>query len=296
MITQFSQIPQGFFGENGLTATSASHIADLCKLRYQRLENDLASLNYITEKISIIGSNTENISKTPIIMSDEEIIEKINKIARYKGFIAFLREAVKCKTLLANEIANYQSELPERPFDVFKRLTPLSEESVIANMSIGERVKYLTAEARAATYGKYIHPDGILDANRQKVFAAFKEPTTVAMAGRDTVIIKRESVVSTSEIDAVLLKLQVEQRKSEAELNGYKHLIHDKIKADEQAQLDAECAARLEYNKALDEYNRKVAEINEADQQARIDRREVVEALKIVVPTMYKDLYDEVNG
>ena len=76
MITQFSQIPQGFFGENGLTATHATHIADLCKQRYQRLENDLASLNYITEKMSIVGSNAENINKTPIIMSDEEIIEK----------------------------------------------------------------------------------------------------------------------------------------------------------------------------------------------------------------------------
>lgn len=33
-----------------------------------------------------------------------------------------------------------------------------------------------------------------------------------------------------------------------------------------------------------------------ADIQTREERRKVIEALKIVIPNMYRDLYDEVNG
>lgn len=293
----FSNIPEGFFGESGLTSTSANHIANLLKMQYQRLENDLRCLNFVGEKVTIIGSDKENVTKRAITASNDEIAERIDKIARYKGFIAFLREAIKCKNGLTNEIDLYESELPVDEMPKMPLMYPeVSTEWIIEQMPIGERVKYLSAEARAATYGKYIHPDELLDVQRKKVFAAFNQPTDIAMAGRDSVIIKRESAVQTSEIDALLMRLQSEHRKSEAELNGYKHDIEEKVKADRNSKLEEYKAQKAEYDRKIDEYNRKCADIKVADMQTREERRKLIEALKIVIPNTYKDLYQEVNG
>lgn len=293
----FSNIPEGFFGESGLTSTSANHIANLLKMQYQRLENDLRCLNFVEEKVTIIGSDKENVTRRAITASNDEIAEHIDKIARYKGFIAFLREAIKCKNELTNEIDLYESELPVDEMPKMPIMYPaVSTEWIIEQMPIGERVKYLSVEARAATYGKYIHPDELLDVQRKKVFAAFNQPTDIAMAGRDSVIIKRESAVQTSDIDALLMRLQSEHRKSEAELNGYKHDIEEKVKADQNSKLEEYKAQKAEYDRKMDEYNRKCADIKFADMQTREERRKVIEALKIVIPNTYKDLYEEVNG
>lgn len=295
-MNQFSNIPEGFFGENGLTSTSANHIANLLKMQYQRLENDLRCLNFVEEKVTIIGSDKENTIRRAVIASNDEIAERIDKIARYKGFIAFLREAIKCKNELANEIDKYESEMPPIPVSAPFLCPPISNEEIISRMPIGERVKYLTAEARAATYGKYIHPDELLDVQRKKVFEAFSKPTDIMIAGRDSVIVNRQSKVETGEIDALLMRLQSEHRKSEAELNGYKHDIEEKVKADQNSKLEEYKAQKAEYDMKMDEYNRKCADIKVADMQTREERRKVIEALKIVIPNMYRDLYDEVNG
>lgn len=295
-MNQFSNIPEGFFGENGLTSTSANHIANLLKMQYQRLENDLRCLNFVEEKVTIIGSDKENTIRRAVIASNDEIAERIDKIARYKGFIAFLREAIKCKNELANEIDKYESEMPPIPVSAPFLCPPISNEEIISRMPIGERVKYLTAEARAATYGKYIHPDELLDVQRKKVFEAFSKPTDIMMAGRDSVIVNRQSKVETGEIDALLMRLQSEQRKSEAELNGYKHEIEEKVRAEHNIKIEEYKAHKAEYDKQMEEYGRKCADIRLADIQTREERRKVIEALKIVIPNMYRDLYDEVNG
>lgn len=295
-MNQFSNIPEGFFGENGLTSTSANHIANLLKMQYQRLENDLERINFVEEKATIIGSDKENTIKRAVVASDDEIVEHIDKIARYKGFIAFLREAIKCKNELTDEIENYESEMPTIPVSMPSMFNPISNGLIVERMPIGERVKYLTAEARAATYGKYIHPDELLDKQRKKVFDAFSKPTDIMFYGRDSVIINKESKVGTCDIDRLLMRLQSEQRKSEAELNGYKHKIEEKVREEHNAKLEEYKALKAEYDKHMDEYNRKCADIRVADIQTREERRKVIEALKIVIQNMYRDLYDEVNG
>ena len=51
-----------------------------------------------------------------------------------------------------------------------------------------------------------------------------------------------------------------------------------------------------EYNRLCDERRKAVEAQNIADQQARIDRRKVIEGLKIIIPNEYRDLYNAVNG
>lgn len=295
MITEFSPIPEGFFGENGLTATSANHIANLLKLRYETIENELDSLNFVTEKMSIVGSEVENLMRSARVIPLEDIRVKLDEVARCKGFIAFLREAIKCKSELAQEIEDFQSPMPAAPLAPIPE-RPVSEQAVIAGWSVGERVKFLATEARAATYGKYIHPGGVLDKARGRAYEAFMEPTKVAMAGRDTAFIKRETAVSTAEIDAVMMNLQAEHRRSEAELNGYKHDVEYKAQADAQRKLDEYREKKQAHEKAVAEYERQCDAIALADKQARLDRRKLIEELKIIIPNQYRDLYNAVNN
>lgn len=294
MITQFSPIPEGFFGESGLTATSANHIANLLKMRYETIENELNSVNFTSEKMQIIGSPEEHICKKAFVFNADGIKERLEEISRCKGFIAFLREAIKCKGALAEEIEDYQSEQPEFPVPPVPERS-ISAEDYLRARSIGERVTYYATEARAATYGKYIHPGGHLDKQRHRAFDAFSEPDKVANTGRETVFIKFENAMLMSEIDDIISQLQAEQRKSEAQLNGLKHDIEEAVKRDAQAKLDDYRVKKAEYDKAVEEVQRKREDIRIADQQARLDRRKVIEELKIVIPNQYRDLFNELN-
>ena len=295
MITRFSPIPENFFGESGMTATSANHIANMLKLRYETIENELGSVNFTVETMQIIGSDQKHICKKAYLLDLEGFKTRLDMIARCKGFIAFLREAIKAKDALMVEIEDFASEPPVAPLMPSPE-RPVSESDVINAMSIGDRVSYLATEARAATYGKYIHPGGHLDNQRKRVFDAFTEPEKVASAGRDTVFISRENAVTVEAVDGIIMELQAEHRKSEAQLNGLKHEIEAKVKQDAQDKLDAYREKRDAYDKAMDEYHRQVEKLAIADRQARIDRRKVIENLKIIIPHQYRDLYDDING
>ena len=288
MITKFSPIPEGFFGENGLTATSADHVANLLKMKYEEIESSITAINFVEEKLTIIGSGTENTTKRAYLVPLEDIVSLLEKSALCKGFIAFLREAVKAKAQLTTEIDNYISEdasniikpVPERA---------LTEEEQIVGLSVADRVSYLAMDARAATIGKYIHPGGALAEARDSALEAIKEPSKVAMAGRDTVIITRESTCAITEIDKIISKLQAIHRESCAQVNGIKHDLEQKRIRDAQEKMDA-------YKKAMAEYQKKLDDAQIAVEQAKIERRKVIEGLKIVIPKKYMDLYKEVSG
>lgn len=295
MIHEFTPIPEGFFGESGLTATSANHVANLLKMRYETIENELARINFVQEELSIVGTNESNTMRSAYLIDDVTIRGHLEEISRAKGFIGFLREAIKCKNALAMEIEDYESERPGAPV-LPQPERPLTQEEVVSRMDIGERVRYLSTEARAATFGKYIHPGGVMDKARDRAFEAEREPVKVAMAGRDTAFVKRTAVVASPAIDRMVSSLQAEHRKSEAELNGYKHAIEEAVKKDAQEKIDAYRAAKERYDRELEAWRKAVDALSIADQQARIDRRKAVEGLKIVIPNEYRDLYNAVTN
>lgn len=290
MIFQFSPIPEGFFGDSGLTATSANHIANLLKLRYERIENELNSLNFVTERMRVVGMDKDAIMKKALLFDADGIKARLEEVAQCKGFIAFLREAIKEKKRLTEEIEDYttleyQTLMANQP----RPQHPVSEEDIVNAMSVGDRVRYLATEARAATFGKFIHPGGTLATARKAAFEAFQEPTKVAMAGRDTVFVYRESAVSPGDIDALISELQAEHRKSEAELNGLNHEIDQTRVRDAQAKMD-------KFRSDKESWDKETSKLKSVIDQARVDRRKVIEELKIVIPNKYRDLYETING
>lgn len=291
MIHEFSPIPEAYFGTSGLTETSANHIANIAKMRYEAIEEEIASVGFVTARVQIVGSDTTNVVKKANIKRVEDIIISLDKIAALKGFIAFLREAITTKEVLREEIKNYKSkELAD-----LKMPTPeatITKEEVIAKMNTGDRERYLSLEARAATYGWAIHPKGILDEARREAIRCESQPTQIGQggqfAGRDTLILQREVVLPLSDITAMMEALQAEHRKSEAELNGMKHTIEMAIRDDEEMK-DAQYRAKYA------EYSRKLEELRLEDEKVRLARIKELEGLRIIIPNRYKSIYESIN-
>ena len=99
-----------FFGEEGLTSTSANHIANIAKEYYQSLEAELDATNFIKEEIAIVGSieKTETNTGTPDILN--AVDENIKNIIAAKALIAWLREAIKLKNKLNTQLSHYVSD------------------------------------------------------------------------------------------------------------------------------------------------------------------------------------------
>ena len=90
-----------FFAENGLTSTSANHIANLAKEAYQNLENELNSICFYTTKVSLLGTSTKEVLHYGNQLID---VTKLDKIAELKSLIAWLREAIKAKEQLTRNV------------------------------------------------------------------------------------------------------------------------------------------------------------------------------------------------
>lgn len=211
----------------------------------------------------------------------------MDRITEAKSFIAFLREAIKAKTELSDEVSLYISkELSELKAPEYP--DSLTEQDVIDQMSVKDREMYLSLETKCAVYGKFIHPGRRLDKAIKEINAAIAEPRTIDYAGNDTIIKVRIPVISVNSANYTYDKLQKEHRKAESELNGFKHKIEEIIKADTAKKLE-------EFKKANAEYSEKYNALLARDAETRENRRKEIQALKIVIPNRFKSLYDELT-
>lgn len=287
MITQFTAINPAFFVIDnngfGVTSTSANHLANLAKHKYESIESFLNGIKLYSTFIQIIGSVEKTLTEQESNIDTVLITEQLDKIAEYKSFIAFLREAIKEKTKLLEEIKNFQLQeqidliKPEKP-------TQLTAEEVIATWNTGEREKYYSLSTFAAIYGKYIHPNGQFFTKRNRFMQMLEHPIDVDTNGRDTIITSFESSYNIQKVDDIFFALQKKQRAFEAELNGILHKI--------QITIDEDYSTKLaEYQKQVKEYEAKMQVISAEEESIKNKRIQEVSKLKIIIPNKYKELY-----
>lgn len=90
-----------FFGEQGLTETSANHIANIAKETLKKDEADIAAISFIHKQVSLLNDKTR--SDISLGLDEAEcrgIVEKLEHIMKVKSLIAWLREAIKEKNRL----------------------------------------------------------------------------------------------------------------------------------------------------------------------------------------------------
>ena len=291
-----------FFGENGLTSTSANHVANLAKESVRNVHEKLASVRFYTETIGLLTSDKEAVvSKGMSVDAVENLPKLVDEVTYANSINAFFREAMKEKERRMNEAQDYIDENAfadlRKKYSAHFLASPTkepypTEESIMQTWSIGEQEKYLSLGAEAAALGKFIHEDGSLSKARIDLMNKLENPTRVEINGSETVIHTYTPTVDIVTVDKVFNELQTRYRSVQAELNGMKKRIQDTI-ASEKLRIDTEYnEARREYDRVQREFEREEAELHRVMDIRRQQRVKKVQELKIAIPNRLRGIYD----
>lgn len=283
-----------FFGESGLSSTSANHIANLAKEAYQAIDKELENVSFVTTHIKLLDSSA------PQYLLEEGGNEstlhsyffKLQEKAELQSLIAWLREAIKAKEELtkANSRLDLETfcqmhnlEYPETPV----REHALSEDEYYDSLSIKERNRYYELETLCAVIGKFIHLKGTFNEAREWLNTVVKKPRKSSGSGKETTIYIYEPSVSPEDVNEVFFDLQNKHREYQAELNGIKH----KCELAVQKSIDE---ADAKFQKEYETYRMKVNSLNNELFSYRKDEGARIRNLKIVIPNSLKDIYNKV--
>ena len=225
-----------YFANEGMTSSTANFYANIAKELQKAATERLDSVKFFQTSVAVIGSSEKQLMSDgtrdlAFITSDLELVASMN------AFCAWVREAIKEKeaqqgiinrTNIDDWLKTNGISVPEAP-EYIRDPSPVSEESVINSWDINKRNKYLRLEAFAATYGKYIHPDGAYSKARKKAHTALNNPITKEGTGRDMVLYYTEPSVAIGAVDGLFLALQSEYRGYEKELNQMKAEIKETV-------------------------------------------------------------------
>lgn len=284
-----------YFGDNGLTSTSANHVANLAKEYVQGLEGEVQNVCFVKSEVALIGASEQNVLSEGTYDDElKEIPEKLRTIADAKSLIAWLREAIKAKKqMLENlndcfDIEDWAKAenitLPSKP----EKRVPLDEEDILAQMSVKQRNAILSLRSKAAVIGKYIHPDGKFSKERKSFYDRKKNRHDVKGEGRDTLLYTYTPSVEEKTLEETFFALQNEHRGIQAQLNAIEHEISEKVREDATKAL-------LEYNQAWADYRIQMNECETAFKAYKLNRSASIGALKIIIPNDLRAIYEIVN-
>jgi hypothetical protein len=292
---------KSFFGESGLTSTSANHYANLAKEMTRRIKERLDSIHFFETNMSIVGDEHSTVVSRGTFPDEFTDIKKgLETITGCNSLIAFFREAIKEKERLAHEAESWtdverRADLDNRSREHAllkpKRGTYMDSDDVIRSWSVGEQERYLSLEAEASVYGKFIHEDGRLSKARTELIKVNNNPTLVKENGRDTVIYNYIPTVTQFDVDDLFFELQNHYREVQAELNGMKKRIDDAIKENALA-VDEDFRNQLTAWSSKQRSLEHELELIVADESVQRKKlAENVQKLKIVVPNRLKDIF-----
>lgn len=275
-----------FFAENGLTTTSANHIANIAKEKYQVLMKSLTGLEFYDSKVvSLMGSSEAFLSEGITDLSN--IKKTLLDIAKLKSLIAWLREAIKAKEALRKEAlsSTYNLVKPIPPLEE----DPITEEDVIGSWSIKKRNRYYYLDSVCATIGTYIHPGQPFAIARDNFTEKLSKPRKTSGSGRDMVIYTYTPSVSQEEVESTFMDLQETYRNYQSELNSMKYEIEEAVKASKIDCMNKNSLAYNAYSTEQQKYTNELALLREKE-AVRISH------LKIVIPDALQDIYNQVKA
>ena len=275
-------------GKDGLTATSANHLANIAKEMYEAIETRLDALRlYNRDYVLAVNNNTFRVENESGKDELETLEASLKEVGELKSLIAYLREGIKAKQELDTDAAfdgHVEQLIKEGREDLArpkeKKEVRLCDE--FAKLTAEQKAKYYALEAKCSTLGSFIHPDGVFATARKKYFEHLKDPITVAGRGQDAELSAYSTSFTVEEVDDAFFALQKEYRTLQAEFN--------KMKADLEAKVTerqkADAAEKLAANKLwLDALNLE-----------RVKYKEEVKALKVMIPQNLKAIYEKVNA
>lgn len=278
---------------SGITMTSANHICNIAKEKYQDLENKLLSMSLYEESIKLISSDITTTTKLGLSNEDFEFLTESHKqISSLKSLIAYLREVINYKEQLLRQYQNLQPDTRSLPeIEILKPISVKPEipfETYLLTLPIKEYQHYLTLETKATVVGQFVHPNGYLANARKELITKKNNPTKVDLNGQETIITSYTPTVSLKLVEEKFFDLQKEHRHLQAQINK----IKSDYKQSEKSRVirDTEIFNNQNkiYNESIQQYN---CEFYNKKQEVLVQ----IEKLKIVLPDSLKQLYDQLN-
>lgn len=295
---------RSFFGKDGISATSANHIANMAKELRVSLEKFIERSTFISTTARIIGEDNASIISVGRDEKDLQMItDSIESIGKLNALIAYLREAIKEKESLTNKALNYSSEELKKLRKEYEDYRALSRpayrnskdaEEIINNMSVGKLTEYYALEAMAAAYGKYIHEGGAISEARKNLQNIESTPNEVKGSGRDTIIYTHTPSVDSALVADMFFDLQRKQRSLQSDLNGMKKKIEDEAQEDSLAASEEYKKVLQDYNNTCADYERRIRALDSEETTERMKYLKEIKEYKIVIPKSLKEIYDAV--
>lgn len=287
-----------YFSNEGLTSTTANYYANIAKELQMAASERLNNVQMYNTSVAVIGSNEKQLMSAGL-RNLTFINNDLPHLASLNAFCAWVREAIKEKEEQSRDVRQLTIEqwaermgikLPEWPSHPTDPAV-ITEQDVMNTWDINKRNKYLRLEAFAATYGKYIHPDGAFSKARKRAHEVVNKPITKEGVGRDMVLYYSDLTVDPQIIDATFMSLQDQYRSYEKELNQMKAELKEAVndltrKAYEKYQLDV---AHWKEQQKL--YSSELGKLQSEWVKWRTDELERISQLKITIPDALKDIF-----
>lgn len=284
-----------FFGEQGLTLTSANYIANLAKEFYQTYDSRLQSMTFYNKTMSTLeGSESHLLSKGWELADLAEVEDNLDRLIKYKSLIAWLREAIKAHEMMRKEIEELSvpeyCELKgiEEPEYKSKELS-ISEDDYVATLSVKERNRYYALETACAVLGEYIHPKGKFHSSREDLKFQVSHPCSVSGSGKETILYKSVPSVDVEKVDECFYAIYAKYRAYQAELNSIKNTIQTAVRKDAYEK-------QLAYNEWRERYAEARERLMLELDKYKKEELKRLSKLKIIIPNDLKEAYEEINA
>lgn len=291
-----------FFGNEGLTSTSANYYANVAQEMIQAATESLNSVKFYQVSVASIGGGEKQLM-TVGQTSLDFIKDDLEKSAEMNSFCAWVREAIKKK----EELISYTTacsiekwarennvEIPEQPQYPDSPIKA-DEKEVMDSWDANKRNKYLRLEAFASTYGKYIHPKGAFSKARKEVHAAENCPIYKEGSGRDLILYYQDPTIEVEKVDNMFMSLQDTYRSYEKELNALKAELKEEVNKLSNTQEQEYREKMAEFKANYDKYTSELGELRSRFNSWKTSEMERISKLKIALPKNLLDIFEEIR-
>ena len=290
-----------YFGEEGLTSTSANHVSAMANVMVNDLKQHINGLRLYRKYIRVIGETETLVEERNDTLP--EVIQTVERISKANALIAWLREAIKERENALNDVNNtdINTYAKRTGYDMIDRPTMPQEPSVNfsdyktmldAGLTVKEYNRAMELNSTLAVLGEFVHEKGLLTKHKAELQRIAKNPVEVKESGRDTIITTYKVDVNIGvDLDKLYTELQSDYRKLQAEKNGIEAKFSNLAMEYQTRKMEEWKAAKAQYDRDLTRVNSELVGIQTLMQEWKKQRLEELAALKIIIPNDLKALY-----
>jgi len=294
-----------YFGEEGMTSTSANHVSAMANVMVQDIKNRLMGLRLYEKSIRVIGDAEVTVETVNNTLPD--IAEGVKQICKANALIAWLREAVKERENAQTYIQNMTLDDWMKKQGIEKPASPVPPTMPRINfqdyatildtgLTVKEYNRFVELNSALAVYGEMIHEKGLLTRQKSELQRIRQNPTEVKESGRDTIITQyRVDVNIDTDLDKLYTQLQSEYRQLQADKNGIEAKFSNLAMDYQTRKMDEWKAAKAQFDRDCMAVNSQLVGYDAQMKEWKKQRLEDLAALKIIIPNDLKALYKELQ-